>query len=476
MSVSTQHPEYKEALGRWKLIRAIINNNASSYIRSPDVNDDARTKQYRADAILTNFTNFTKLGLVGLVFRKEPEYVLPSEIEYIDGDATGAGVSLLQFSQKLVGELLQTGRHGILIDYHDDGMRSYLKPYCAESIINWKTDSIDGEYVPILVTLCEEVLVDDEDPFCQDTKKNYRVLRLMPSDDGHEYQQWIFDEDEALIDVITPRDFNGKPFNRIPFIFIGSENNDPYVDYQPLYDMAAINLGHYRNSADYEENIFISGQTTIVLNIGEASKEDFDSANPNGIMLGSRKGIVLQGSGNASLLQANENQLVAKAMSDKIEQAAYIGARMIATSGGRETAEAVRVRYGSQNSALISIANNVQEAIEASLEVLCQFQGVASPEVEFKLNDVYFEETADANLLAQQILLLDRGVISREEILDYGRKTGFISDAISNDEIANNVDVNFDPLLGAMSDNTAGRNTKASINSDASSVNPSESD
>jgi hypothetical protein len=240
--------------------------------------------------------------------------------------------------------------------------------------------------------------------------------------------------------------------------------------------MAAINLGHYRNSADYEENIFISGQTTIVLNIGEASKEDFDSANPNGIMLGSRKGIVLQGSGNASLLQANENQLVAKAMSDKIEQAAYIGARMIATSGGRETAEAVRVRYGSQNSALISIANNVQEAIEASLEVLCQFQGVASPEVEFKLNDVYFEETADANLLAQQILLLDRGVISREEILDYGRKTGFISDAISNDEIANNVDVNFDPLLGAMSDNTAGRNTKASINSDASSVNPSESD
>jgi len=454
MKVSTQHLDYKEALQRWDLVRAIVKNDAAKYIRSPDINDDARTKQYRADAILTNFTAFTKAGLTGLVFRKDPQYSLPPEIDYIDDDITGSGISLLQFSQKLIGDLLQTGRYGLLVDYYDDGGKAYIKPYCAESIINWKSELVNGEYVNTVIVLCEDVQVDSDDPFSQETVKSYRALMLVDQDGSKVYQQWLFNDEEDLINVITPVDFNGQPFSRIPFIFVGSENNDSAVDYQPLYDMSVINLGHYRNSADYEESIFITGQPTIVINIGEASKDDFDSANSNGVMMGSRKGLVLQGGGNASLLQASPNQLVAQAMKEKIEQAAYIGARLIAPSGGRETAEAVRVRYGSQNSALVTLAANAEEAIEYSIELICQFMGANPQAVEFKLNDVYFEETADANLLAQQILLFDRGIISSDEILDYGRKTGFISDTVSNEEISNKADLSYDPLRGAMNVST----------------------
>lgn len=469
MQVQTQHPEYRESLKRWKLIKAIVENDASAYIRSPDINDDARTKQYRADAILTNFTAFTKNGLVGLIFRKEPLVELPPEIDYLDEDATGCGVDLTQFTQKVVGEVLQLGRYGMLVDYYDAGMKAYIKPYCAESIINWKTANIDGECVPVLITLVEEVEAYDEDPFCQEMVKQFRVLRLI----GGEYQQWIFDQDEQLIDVVTPLDFNNQPFNRIPFVFVGSENNDPCVDCEPLYDMSVLNLGHYRNSADYEESIFIAGQPTIVINIGDASKDDFDNANPNGVMMGSRKGLVLQSGGSAALLQANPNQLVAQAMSDKIAQAAAIGARLIAPAGGRETAEAARIRYGSQNSALITLAANVEEAVEYALELVCKFMGANEELVNFELNDQYYEDAADANLLAQQILLFDRGIISKDEILDYGRKTGFISDVISNDEIANKVDMNFDPLAGAMNV-PAQRNPSAPVVADSSSEDSSQ--
>ncbi len=220
-------------------------------------------------------------------------------------------------------------------------------------------------------------------------------------------------------------DFNGKHLNRIPFIFLGSENNDPCVDYQPLYDLAIVNLGHYRNSADYEESIFICGQPYPVIDIAEQSKEDFDNANPGGVLYGSRKGLVLSG-GSASLLQANANQLVAQAMKEKLEQAAAIGARLISPSGGRETAEAAKIRYGSQHSALYTLTSNVSDAIEDALELICMFMGVHPESIEYYLNDEFYDEIADANLVAQQIMLLDKGIMTATEIRDYGVRTGFI--------------------------------------------------
>ena len=51
----------------------------------------------------------------------------------------------------------------------------------------------------------------------------------------------------------------------IPFIFCGALNNSPDVDKSPVYDIAEVNIAHYRNSADYEESCFIAGQATPVL-------------------------------------------------------------------------------------------------------------------------------------------------------------------------------------------------------------------
>ncbi len=432
MTVNTLHPEYRCAAQRWALIRAIVDNKATGYIRKPDINDPARNKQYAEDAILTNFTNLTRLGLTGLVFRKDPTVELPTELDYLNNNVTGTGITLAQFGQHTVSETLQAGRYGLLVDYAESG-KAYIKPYCAESVINWKTKDIDGECVISLLVLMEEIVPEYDDIFCQDTVKQYRVLRL---DNDNIYYQEMYNEDQELIERnYNIKDFNGKPLNRIPFIFIGSENNDACVDYQPLYDLAVVNLGHYRNSADYEESIFITGQPYPVIDIAEQSKEDFDNANPNGVVYGSRKGLILSG-GSATLLQANANQLVAQAMKEKLEQAAAIGARLISPSGGRETAEAAKIRYGSQHSALYTLTSNVSDAIEDALELVCLFMGTDPESVEYYLNDEFYDEIADANLVAQQIMLLDKGVMTQQEIRDYGVRTGFIPEG--NDVIVPN--------------------------------------
>ena len=425
MPVSTQHPDYEKSAGRWALIRSIVDNRARDYIRTPDKDDPIRTKQYKDDAILTNFTNLTLVGLVGLVFRKDLYADLPAGIEYMYENSTGSGLDIDQLSQFAISELLQTGRLGLLVDYVENGQVAYIKPYSAENIINWKTKNVNGQTVASLVVLLEHVLDDQDDVFSQATKKQYRVLYL---NDVNEYVQIVYNEDGEIVSSIVPKDFNGLSFGYIPFVFAGSVNNDPDVDHEPLYDLAVVNLGHYRNSADYEESIFICGQPFPVVVVGEASQEEFMSANPAGFMFGSRKGLVLAGGGNASLLQANPNQLVAEAMKEKLAQAAAIGARLISPAGGRETAEAAKIRYGSQHSALYTIVKNVESALEKALVYVCAFMGVDGMQVEFELNEQFYEESADPNLIAQQLMMLDKGVVSVSEIREYGVKTGFLKE------------------------------------------------
>lgn len=456
--VDTIHPDYKKACERWCLIRDIVNNTAKKRIYCPSTNDDLRNTQYKENAVLTNFTNLTKTGLTGLVFRKAPEVILPPELEYLKEDCTGSGINLIQFAQKQIGELLQTGRNGLLVDYYNDGNIAYLKPYIAETIINWKTKIVNGRCVLSLVVLIEQQLINKDDLFAQDMEIQYRVLLL---NNNNIYEQMVFNKNLQPINRITPVNYNRQPFNYIPFVFIGSENNDWEIDPQPLYDMARLNLQHYRNSADYEESIFICGQPFPVFNVGYMSIDEFNIANPGGVEWGSRKGLIVNAEGGGNLLQANPNQLVAQAMKEKLDQAAAIGARLIEQSGGRETAEAAKIRYGSQHSSLYTIALNESWGITTALKMLCEFMNASPDDVYFELNSQFYEEGADPNLIASQIMLLDRGVISKEEIRNYGRLTGLIDQETTDAEIENRVEL-INPLEDGVTDVPARRDITTS--------------
>jgi hypothetical protein len=425
MPASTLHPDYIKAAPRYKLIRDIVNNDAMCHIRSPEPDnpDSKRNEQYKKDGILTNFTNLTREGLTGLIFRKKLKLSLPPELNYLIEDFNGSGINIYQFSQYAASEVLQTGRMGLLIDFYNNSGKVYIKPYCAESITNWKTKVYNGVVKNSSITLKESVDADPDDPFDQTKKDQYRVLRL---DASGFYFQEIYDDEDNLISSQYIKDYNGNFLDQIPFVFIGSQNNDQEIDPQPLYDLAILNLGHYRNSCDYEESIFICGQPYLVIDPGDVSKEDFDDANKGGLAFGSRKALVLGAGGKPVLLQANANQLAAQAMSDKLAEAARIGARLIEAAGGRETAEAARIRYGAQHSALYTLTSNIGWAVTKSLKIACQFMNANEALVKYVLNKDFYEDTADPNLIAQQMLMIDKGIITKDEVRQYAERTGII--------------------------------------------------
>ena len=73
------------------------------------------------------------------MFRKPPTVGLPEGISYLEDDTTGTGVNIWQFAQYIVSETLALGRIGLLVDYSNGARKAFIKPYTAESIINWKT-------------------------------------------------------------------------------------------------------------------------------------------------------------------------------------------------------------------------------------------------------------------------------------------------------------------------------------------------
>ncbi len=405
MPVSTSHPLYAEMLPVWRECRdavagqRAIKRGGQLYLPATFANTDAdRYAQYLARAYFMGVTGRTKEALTGMVFRKPPRVVVPSQIEGFLENIDGAGQSLEQMAKEIVGDELTTGRFALLVDYPGApegldseseramGLRPTIAAYPAESLINWRFEGVNGRKLLTMAVLAE-LVESGPDEFSLETKTVYRVLRLR---DGV-YTQAIYDDHgELSTDEYIPRMAGGAPFDHIPLHIIGAVNNMPEPDMPPLFDMAVLNISHYRNTADLEESSFISGQPTVHLNIGETDTADWQTLNPGGLQIGSRAGVVTKG-GSMELVQAQATSLPFELMKHKEVQMVAIGARLVQRGGQAETAEAARLNASAEASTLDNVVGNASEGIEAALEDMCRFVGADPEVVEYQLSREFWE-------------------------------------------------------------------------------------
>lgn len=452
MSVSNLHDEYKANVEKWCLVRSIVDmQNMKQYLPEIDPNDKTRTKEYKDRAVFTNFTNKTKDGLIGAIFRSDPQIDLPAEIKYLENNADGAGQSLAKMSKEICGEVLQSGRYGLLADYPatnnttltkadvaKQGLAAYLYKYKAEAIINWHETSVNGQRVLDLVTLKEPIQVAQDDGFTWAQATQYRALRLI----GGVYTVVVYNEKEEIVSVTQPLNGQGQTFDDIPFIFIGSENNDCCVDNAPLFDIASINVAHYRNSADQEEFIHYLGQPTLFFST-DISEEEYKAYNPNGIVWGSRKGHNLGTNSKAEIVQAQPTNALDEAMKRKEEQVVMLGARLITKAGLDGTINAARMKYSGENSILSNIVDNVEDGIVCALEYAREFMSSVNVDVDsevesdilFELNNQFFDIEVNPRLYDSYVQLYMQGIIGRGTIWNKMRRDGTIESDMTDDDI-----------------------------------------
>ena len=460
MSVKATHPDYDKYIDTWVMIEdacegaRAVKEKKRLYLPSPvsvakETNETKeRYNSYLKRAVYTNFCSRTLSGLKGAAFKKEPVIELSPGLEYLLEDANGSGVGLVQLAKDSLSELLKKGRLGFLVDYptidgnpsEEDLQRMNVKAnvclYSTECIINWRTASIAGNTVLSLLVLKESYNASD-DEFEEKREEQYRVLRLDSAGYSVQLYREIDEEYRPVADPYYPRNARGSTFNRIPFFFAGSTNNDYTIDVPPFEALAELNIAHYRNSADLEENSFVHGQLTLGVT-SSLTPEQFKQANPNGIQVGARAGHYLGASGGFHSVQANPSSLTKEIMADKVEQMRMIGAKIVWDTAGNQTATAAAIEHSSEHSLLSDIANNLSEVLTSCFAVVGEFMGV-SGESFIEINSDYTEYAADPQLMASVVDLYDRELIDMGSVRDYSRKIGLVgkSDQEIDEAIAN---------------------------------------
>ncbi len=249
------------------------------------------------------------------------------------------------------------------------------------------------------------------------SEPRYRVLIMV---DGV-YQQWYYDEGGVRLWEATPRKADGATFDELPWAWIGAQDNDNSIDEAPLYDIADINIGHYRNSADYEESAFMVGQPTPIVS---GLTQSWVEAQTGPYVIGSQYAWQLPEGADAKLMQAEPNQLPEQAMKRKEEQMVGIGARIIQDTTGQETAEAARIRHSGENSMLVSVVENLEAGYKRVMGFVAEFMGADPEAVDMQLNREFFDSKLSAQEVAAIIQLGDARLVSttdQREMLRSGR-------------------------------------------------------
>lgn len=443
---------------RWDLVDDVcmgdthVKSKGTDYLPSPSgsldtIDEKKRYDSYKMRANFLGATKQTLQGLIGLAFKQPPTIESNTRLDVVIDDANGDGISIHQHAQKTLAEVLKKGRSGLLVDYPEtdsvvsaldeeqNGIQPTIIAYKAQQVKNWRTIKRGAKTLYSLIVL-EESYIEYQD-FTEEKKKQYRVLEL---EDDTNYLVSIYrpsDKGYEVYNQYAPLNGQGNRFNYIPFVFVGSENNDHEVDSAPLYDLAVINLAHYRNSADYEEGVFICGQPTPW-----ASGIDDEWHEKNGnIQLGSRSVIPLNVDGKFGIAQAEPNMIAKEAMDQKEKQMIQLGGRLIEQGSAAKTATQARGDYEISHSVLSLSCENVSDAYTQCLEFASEFMSLDTSTVLFALNDDFNTHVADAQMITALVNAWQTGALPKPDLYELMRKFNLVDSNRTNEQLDEDIEI-----------------------------------
>jgi hypothetical protein len=441
MAVTEQHADYSANISRWQQYRDAsageyaVKQRGESYLpRKSTHQTNAEYSAYKQRAMYFNATGRTVDGLVGLMFRRDPDMTSPDSMEPLLEDVTQDGVSFDELVKHVAEDVVTVGRGGVLVDfptvagvdnmrdYDRSGARPYATFYPAESITNWDTAYIGGRIVPAMVVLKETYsTIDPGDEFKKIVKDQYRVLDL----DGGKYRQRVFrkmfqdngkGESWVVVEEFWPK-MVGKPMDYIPFEFFGSIDGRAKVQKSPIADIATVNLSHYRTLADLENGRHWCGSPTPVF-IGSFESESGDEVTE--IRLGSEDGIHMSMGSDAKFLEFAGTGLeeLRQADAQKREMMAVLGSRILAPEKKQvEAAETARIHRAGEESTLQSIAHSVSKSATRVLAYLRDWSG-ASGDVSVEINTDFVPTEMTPEELTSTVMAWQSGAFSTQELFD----------------------------------------------------------
>lgn len=403
MPIDSEHKEYKEYAPIWKRIKDITDlKNLDEYLLELNPQDQSeenriRNKQYKERAVFYPIAQRMANGMQSLLFAKEPELTVNPALEYLSDNADGYGNSVYQQSQQVAFDVIRMSRAGLYVsfpvtdggvsvaDMESGNVFATIHRFSPLQIINWSKTNIGSKSVLSRVIIRDMDEVFDDDPYEPEHKEiikelslesgvvfGERTWRKVRNKDREDWEpgEWNF-----------PIDGNGNFLNEIPFFFVGAINNDPKVDQPLLTGMVNMNVGHYRNSADYEDSVWFSGQAQPWMS--GVTQTHLDLMKENKMYVGSRSMLGVPSGEQFGFASAPPNPLVGEAMKRKEELMIAMGAKLITQSGRERREVEVLGEQQTQHSNLSMISQNLSEAYTKAIEVCARFMRAETDELSY---------------------------------------------------------------------------------------------
>lgn len=483
MPINTTHPQYDALAPRWQRMTDVCNGEdaikaagerylpmPNSDIRTPEAM--ARYKNYKDRAVFVEVTKDTLDKYTGQAFKDDPVLNVDKQLDYMKRDANGSGLSIYQIAQKCFEAQLERGRFGLFVDYpatngevsQADVERNALRPtvhyYSPESIINWRTKTIGGQTVTNMIVLHETVYeTDPEDIFASKQVEQWRYLGL--DDTGYFVEVWRKGDKSADFvlhkERVYPTKGNNSRWDRIPFVIGGSDSNDWCEQNIPLESLAKMNLAHYRNSADYEQSVFLCGQTQPWMS--GVSQQRMEALEEKQIRIGSGAMIMLEENGKFGFAQAEPNTLAGEAMDKKYAVMQALGAKLAQSSDKQvqKTATESNHEKGVQNSTASMAVANLNEAMYDALLMAYEYLGINRTDREgdylFKASQDFTSPVADSALMANISQWVLSGLAPKTVAYDYMRRYSLIDPELKDDEIDELIDSELPSAVATAFDN-----------------------
>ena len=451
MAIDSVHPEYALTLREWRRIDHITQvRNLDQYLVRLNPQDmsqinELRNQTYRERAVFYAFAAQTAQGLLGTMFSKDPILRVPPILDYLQTNADGAGQSLYQQAQGLADDVIRKSRAGIYVGFPaTDGavsaaqmasgeITATIHRFAPERIINWHARTVGNRTVLVLVIL--EEIRQRMVGYDVETYRHFRELYL---DEEGVYRERHWSEEDMsglrVVDEIVPTDAEGNVWREIPFSFVGSENNDHYVDRPNLLTLVDLNIGHYRNSADWEDSVWYCGQPQPYM-IG-LSEDHIAMMQEHGMYVGSRQIIGVPEGGSFGFAAPPPNPLVRQAMLDKVEMMLALGARMIQPGSAPKTATQIAGERETQHSILSLAAANISEAYTQALQWVGRYMGVAEDdEVEFLINQEFVRPDASPQELQAIMAGFVQGSIPMAQYIRYMQRAGLFDESLTSEDL-----------------------------------------
>jgi hypothetical protein len=429
MPVNTPHPGYAKRLRQWKRIRDAIEGEdavkaaGTEYVPMPR---GMRKKphlyqDYLARGSWFGATERTVLGLTGSICRRDPAVQVPKGLEPLLKDFTREGVPFPVFARGGLTEQISLGRVGFLLDRPPKILNGpiYARQYDAESMISWRTATINGVEVNTRIILEERSEEAGDDEFDTAEVCRYRVLDL---DEQGLYRQRLFEEAEGKYvqtDVIEPKPSRSR-LTYIPFVFVGVDSLSARIQKSPILDLVNVNYSHFRNSVSLEHGRYMTSLPQYYV-IGEKLK-----------------GPLIAGAGEVWNFERPKTEVevdileykgeglgsLERADAEKREMMAALGARLLEPrKKAAETAEAKNIENAGETSILATLAGTASRGFERLLRWAAEWQGENPDEVSVKVNTDFVESRMTPEELREQVAAWQAGALPTET-LGYNLKQG----------------------------------------------------